>query len=1726
MMKKFCILVFSLIILSFISTVCYAETLSSGVCGDNLTYVLDSNGTLTISGTGDMYDFNYDGVPVVWSEYKDSITSLVIEEGVTSVGLNAFFNYYNLENIHIASSVTDIGSSSFHYTLWYENQPDGLIYIGKVLYSCKGYFPSNTSISVKEGTVSINPRTFEKQIGLVSITMPDSVTHIGEAAFAYCDNLTSLTLSKNITEIPNSMLSGCGRLTSVSIPENVTVIGDEAFYSCGIRNLEFPDKITTIGNLAFYNCNSLSRLENLPNKLQIIKAYAFSDCDNLYSVSLPDGTSVENNAFAYCERLTSFSFPSNAEFIGDGILTGCTALYDVQFGTGMFSIPSESFYGCENLKSIEVPEGITSIKDYAFYSSGLTNIKLPSTLKSIGLDAFYDCPFDSVYFNGTYYEWINIDISSGNETLLYNINYYTPVEGIHISNEEINMNINSTFNLHASVFPENATNRNIIWTSSSNAVATVKNGIVTAIKEGRATITATTEEGNFSATCSVNVIIPVSSVSISHKELSLSVNETFRLSANILPTNASDTTVYWSTSDKTVATVNNGLVRAQSGGTATITAKSKSNGKSATCMVTVHVPVTSIFLNHSSCAVSLKNKLTLEATISPDNASNRNLIWTSSDESVATVENGIVTGLKEGITTITAETEDGGLTAACVVKFIDAYAFGKLSNDIIWELEDDGFLSITGSGDITDFYTDAPPPWYSIRDRIITLEISDKITAIGSYAFAYCENLISSKLPDSIQSIGYGAFGMCSSLREINLPASLTTIGDYAFAGCVALTSVDFPELLNSIGKYAFTECIALSSVNIKDIASWCNVNIDRDSPNPLYYANQLSINGQLVSELIIPESVTEIKPYTFTGCNITDISLPVSVSIIGEGAFANCSTLKNIYYDGSYHQWNLINIGDDNQYLTNANLHAVTPLEKITLNQTSITMLPNSTYKLSVTFTPDDATYKDVKWTSSDESVATVDSNGIITAVKEGMATITCTSAYGNFTDKCTVSIKIPVSSIVLDKNSLLLKKGETFTLSAEILPENATDKGIIWTSSNTDIATVKDGLITAINTGTATITATSADGNAYAVCTVTIYIPVSGVSLNYSQYTLAKGKTLSLTATVLPADATNKTVTYSSSDSSIATVSNYGTVTAVSKGTSTITVATKDGNFTGTCTISVVTAAKSGNIGQISWIYEDDGTLTLSGKGTMPPKFEGYSSFVSVLPNVKKLVLNNGITSLSILTPYCMQLEEVIISQSVTSIPQECFSGLPVKKISVHEDNPVYKTQYDVLFTKDMTELIYYAPKKTNINYTVPSGVRKIKDYAFENCKTLSELFIPSSVEVIETNALIEGNSLSIINVSEDNLNYSSENGILFNKNKTKLIRFVSSRTVTSYVVPETVTEISTQAFIYVKWLKSITLPVGLETIGMLAFGECEMLTEIDIPSTVKEIGNGAFMYCSSLGSISLPYGIESLSKAVFADCVKLSEIIIPDSVATIKSNAFENCINIYTITMTPSVSDIGANAFLNCSSLTRINYTGNEGQLRNINIVSEGNEALINAGVYYNYIYSIPTTELTLNFTELKATVGEQIQLLSRIYPANSTNTELIWSSSNEEIATVQNGIVTLLNSGTTVITAKCVGTELSASCIITSLEQPKPKFVISNVKKEQKITFSIDMINFDAIQGKIFVLLYNDKSIIERKTYDAASKIDVTFETSKGNSIKVFNMDLLTVRPLCDYKKIDI
>ena len=254
----------------------------------------------------------------------------------------------------------------------------------------------------------------------------------------------------------------------------------------------------------------------------------------------------------------------------------------------------------------------------------------------------------------------------------------------------------------------------------------------------------------------------------------------------------------------------------------------------------------------------------------------------------------------------------------------------------------------------------------------------------------------------------------------------------------------------------------------------------------------------------------------------------------------------------------------------------------------------------LTATVNPSNASNKNVYWTSSDQTVATVDNTGKITAVKAGTATVTVTTEDGGKTATCKVIVNekiYPVTGVTLDKTSVELTEGDVTVLTATVNPSNASNKNVYWTSSDQSVATVDDaGKVTAVKAGTATVTVTTEDGGKTATCKVIVnekIYPVTGVTLDKTSVELTEGDVTVLTATVNPSNASNKNVYWTSSDQSVATVDNTGKVTAVKRGKAVITVTTEDGNKTATCTITVIKPSHGVDIGDWDGDGSDDGGI-----------------------------------------------------------------------------------------------------------------------------------------------------------------------------------------------------------------------------------------------------------------------------------------------------------------------------------------------------------------------------------------------------------------------------------------------------------------------------------------------------------------------------------------------------
>ncbi len=533
-----------------------------------------------------------------------------------------------------------------------------------------------------------------------------------------------------------------------------------------------------------------------------------------------------------------------------------------------------------------------------------------------------------------------------------------------------------------------------------------------------------------------------------------------------------------------------------------------------------------------------------------------------------------------------------------------------------WDTNGDGCLTVAEAAAVTDlgkvFKSNTSITSFDELQYFIGL------TEIGDQAFSNCSNLTSIIVPDNVITIGYAAFEFCSSLTSLILGKSVQTISPLGgcMYGCRSLQSIVIPASVTTINGYVFNECDNLMSIVVEhgntvyDSRDNCNAIIET-ATNTLI----AGCNGST-----IPSSVTRIGEGAFQlRINLQEISFPSSVNQIDYAAFNSDFRLDNIYcyvdnpneivlgesvfsdildirrYKGIYYlpilhvpygsgdlyraaeQWNQFDIVEMEPPTVQAT--------SLTLNETVAEVTAGETLQLTATVLPENATDRTVTWTSSDPAVATVDATGLVTAVAAGTATITATTNDGGaFTATCAVTVNpaaILATSVSLDQSNVSLTEGMTLQLTATVLPEDATDKSVTWASNNEAVATVdENGLVTAVAAGTATITATTNDGGAFtASCEITVNpaaILATSVSLDQSNVSLSEGMTLQLTATVLPDDATDKSVTWASSNEAVATVDENGLVTAVAAGTATITATTSDGsNLAASCEITVEATA-----------------------------------------------------------------------------------------------------------------------------------------------------------------------------------------------------------------------------------------------------------------------------------------------------------------------------------------------------------------------------------------------------------------------------------------------------------------------------------------------------------------------------------------------------------------------
>ncbi len=716
--------------------------------GDGLNFNA-STGTITghaddCSGALDIPD-TIDGVAVIKigsSAFADctSLTSVTIPEGVTEIGGSAFKGCTALTRVSLPSSVTKIGSSAFE--------------------GCT----SLTSISLPAGLTEIAEGLFSDCSALGSIGIPESVTRIGAYAFNGCAKLSSIDLPEGLTSVGKFAFFKCGKLTNVSVPQGVSTITDSVFSDCtALAKITLPDGLTKIEWNAFNGCSSLTSI-TVPDGVKEILQGTFRDCTSLSSISLPEGlTQICTRAFIGCSALTRLDIPSTLQSLSSYSFSSGTALHCTLGTTGAKTLGKRGYgfwdggneyrYVFENGKesglillscdkdaqSITVPSEVTDIDGAAF--DGCTK------LCEISISG-NDTRFESLPEGATILCAYGSDVAEHCLEIGRAIGYfdYAPVTGISLNFARLDLGKGQTVGtLRATVEPENATDRTVIWTSSNESVAMVNaEGEITCVAtKGTAVITATA--GGYAASCTVTarrkgvtgIALPAEKTVVRGKTATLKATLSGR------PTIS---TVTWTSSDPEVATVSKkGVVTGVSVGAAVITATA-SSGHQTRCTVTVeNQKVTRLRLSSTRLTMYHHGVSRLKVSISPKDAFDKAVLWASSNTDVARIDsNGLIAGITPGTATITCTALDGsGLVAKCTVTVkkvavkkigIVNVSDGKTAKSRSYNYEDNAgktfevFRSVVTPSNAT--YPDVR--WTSSRESVVSVdEASGRITING-----------------------------------------------------------------------------------------------------------------------------------------------------------------------------------------------------------------------------------------------------------------------------------------------------------------------------------------------------------------------------------------------------------------------------------------------------------------------------------------------------------------------------------------------------------------------------------------------------------------------------------------------------------------------------------------------------------------------------------------------------------------------------------------------------------------------------------------------------------------------------------------------------------------------------------------------------------------------------------------------------------------------------------
>ena len=1386
-----------------------------------------------------------------------SLTSITIPESVTSIGVNAFCGCSSLTSITIPESVTRIDGWAFSdcSSLMNIAIPEGVTSIGYGTFSgCS----SLTSITIPDSVTSIDVWTFHDCESLIYIEIPKSVTSIGDSSFGNCTNLTSITIPDSVTSIGDFAFSGCSSLTSIIIPKGVTSIGYGTFSDChSLTSITIPESVTTIGDSAFSDCYSLTSI-TIPDSVTSIGNSAFYNCYSLTSITIPNGvTSIGDSAFSACYSLTSITIPDSVTSMGECAFLRCSSLTSIVIPLGITKISERAFIMCYNLAKIVLPDSLTTIGDSAFSDCySLTSITIPNGVTSIGDSAFSDC-----------YSLTSITIpdsvtSIGNSAF-YNCHSLTSITIPDSVTSIGNSAFYNCFNLF----------QIINYSDFQLSIGDEDNGYLAyyakEIVDKNGTKTYLDESSGFE-------YIDTFDGFRFHKEYGeykliayLGSDETI-----ILPLNING----FSYSMCNMRNVKNIIIP---DGTTNI---SNYAFKDFSSLVSIAIPesVTSI-----GCS-AFEGCSSLTSITIPDSI-------TTIGDSAFTFCNSLT-----NITIPKSITSIGGNVFSCC----------------------SSLTSITIPESVTSIGHSA----FHNCESLIDITIPESVTSIDGSAFEGCHSLESIIMPERVQIVGELRFSNCKSLTSIKIPETVTRIGNSAFADCSSLTYIEVPESITIIEEKAFFGCVQLRNFRIsKDIVHIGNdafggcksIEFTVDKENQYFDIREGIIYNKnitriiyipdFIEEVIIPNTVTELSGFqnnvyirkvkfqentslitinenTFSGCtNLTRIVISNGITSIGDSAFRGCRSLISIEIPDS-----VTSIGDDAFFGCSSLTSITIPYNVTRIGENTFrgcTSLASITLPDGVTSIGDDA-FLDC---SSLTSIIIPDS---VTSIGGGTF-YSCSSL---------TSIVIPNGVTSIDTVTF----EDCISLTSIVIPESVTSIG--------DFAFYGCSSLTSI---TIPNSVTSIGKAAFYGCSslTSIVIPNGVTSIGYRTFE----DCINLTSIVIPDSVTN-IGDYAFYDcKSLIDIEIPESVTSIG-----------DSAFTSCSSLTrIVIPNGVTSIGDSTFHYCSSLTsITIPDSITSIGDYAFYSC-----SSLTSITIPNSVTSIGDYAFYsCSSLTSITIPNSVTSIDGSAFEGCQNLYQVINNSN-IQLTIGDEL----NGYLAYYAKviidKNGNKTY-----IDENSGFEFTNTK---DGFCFMSEKTDTTYKLI-----AYIGQDDTVTLPLDFNGIKYDIYEMKGVKNV--------IIPNGITEISYKAFYNCSSLKSIIIPDSVKSIGASAFYGCNNLMHINISNGVTSIGSHAFLDCSSLTNIEIPDTVIRIGSFAFYNCSNLIDITIPDSVTSIGESAFENTaylnnldnssqgvfyigkhlidvdINTEYVIVRPDTVCIAKEAFKDCNKLKSIIIDGNRGHV----------------------------------------------------------------------------------------------------------------------------------------------------------------------------------------------------